>query len=49
MTATGDVLERFVKTSYRAVADVDGVGIWRRKGCDGAGTRHESAPGQLAR
>jgi hypothetical protein len=29
-------LERFVKAGYDAVAEVDGVWIWRRRGCDGS-------------
>jgi hypothetical protein len=28
-------LETFVKTNYDAVAVVDGVWLWRRKGCAG--------------
>ena len=31
-------LDRFVRSDYRAVADVDGVWIWRRKGCASAGS-----------
>jgi hypothetical protein len=30
-------LDAFVRSGYRAVADVDGVWIWRRKGCESAG------------
>jgi 4-amino-4-deoxy-L-arabinose transferase-like glycosyltransferase len=30
-------LDRFVRSGYRAVADVDGVWIWRRKGCEVGG------------
>jgi hypothetical protein len=26
-------LDAFVRSGYRAVAEVDGVWIWRRKGC----------------
>ncbi len=27
-------LDAFVRSGYRAIADVDGVWIWRRKGCE---------------
>ena len=32
-------LDGFVRAGYRAVADVDGVWIWRRRGCAAAETR----------
>ena len=38
MTRGGDVfprLDAFVRSNYRAVAEVDGVWIWRRHGCGG--------------
>jgi len=38
-------LDHFVRSGYRAVADVDGVWVWRRRGCE-AGSRekrHEAA------
>jgi hypothetical protein len=34
-------LDRFVRSGYRAVADVEGVWIWRRRGCKMAGSRAE--------
>ncbi len=34
-------LDAFVRNGYRAVADVDGVWVWRRKGCEAAGPRSE--------
>ncbi len=34
-------LDRFVRSDYRAVADVGGVWIWRRRGCEQAGSRAE--------
>jgi hypothetical protein len=34
-------LDTFVRSGYRAVADVDGVWIWRRKGCEAADWRSE--------
>lgn len=38
-------LDGFVRAGYRAVTEVDGVWVWRRKGCEGRGSADRDSGG----